>query len=85
MGAAPLIETARLRLRSFRASDLEAEAAMNADEQLMRYVGGQPLNREDSWRRLLAGVGLWEVLGYGIWVVERKEDGAFLGHVALFD
>lgn len=83
--AAPVIETARLRLRGFTASDLDAQAAMNADERVVRYTGGQALSREDSWRRLLAGAGLWELLGYGYWAVERREDGAFLGHVGIFD
>jgi len=84
-GIAPLIETKRLRLRGFLASDLDAQAAMNADARVVRYAGGQRLSREESWRRLLAGVGLWEVLGYGLWAVERKEDGLFLGNVGFFD
>jgi RimJ/RimL family protein N-acetyltransferase len=82
---APVIETARLRLRGFRASDLDAQAAMNADHGLMRLVGGQTHSREDSWRRLLASIGMWVLLGYGHWLVERKEDGVFLGNVGLFD
>jgi RimJ/RimL family protein N-acetyltransferase len=85
LGAAPVIETARLRLRPIVVSDLDAHAAMNGDENLMRYTGGKPLSREDSWRRLLAGFGLWELLGYGPWAVERKADSAFLGNVSLFD
>jgi RimJ/RimL family protein N-acetyltransferase len=58
---------------------------MHGDESLMRYVGGQSLNEEDSWRRLLAGAGLWVLLGYGQWAVERKADGVLLGNVGLFD
>ena len=34
---------------------------------------------------MLASQGLWSMLGYGYWVAERKEDGAYLGHVGLAD
>jgi RimJ/RimL family protein N-acetyltransferase len=75
----------RLRLRGLRASDLDAQAAMNADERVMRYAGRQPLSREDSWRRMLSGPAMWMLLGYGAWAVERKEDGTFLGQVFFAD
>lgn len=58
---------------------------MNADERLVRYTGGQTHNREDTWRRMLAGIGLWQLLGYGAWAVERKADGILLGHVFFSD
>jgi RimJ/RimL family protein N-acetyltransferase len=85
MVAAPVIETARLRLRGLRASDLEAQAAMNGDERVMRYAGRQPLSREDSWRRMISAPAMWVLLGYGGWTVERKADGAFLGQVFFAD
>jgi len=34
----PLVETGRLRLRAFRASDLNARAAMQANPEVMRYL-----------------------------------------------
>lgn len=82
---APTIETARLRLRSFRASDLDAQAAAMADAEVVRHLGGTPFSREETWRKLLAGPGLWAVLGYGYWVAERKEDGAYLGQIGFAD
>lgn len=82
---APRIETARLVLRSIRAEDLDAHAAMLGDPEVMRYLGTSPLSREESWRKLLTGPGLWSLLGYGYWAVERREDGAYLGQLGFAD
>ena len=34
---------------------------------------------------MLAGVGIWPLTGLGMWAVERREDGATIGHVGFFD
>jgi RimJ/RimL family protein N-acetyltransferase len=81
----PLIETARLRLRSFRPDDLDAHAAMLGDPDVSRHLGGFTHGREDSWRRMLACVGAWPMLGYGYWAVERLEDGVYLGLTGFAD
>ncbi len=81
----PLIETARLRLREFQEADLEPQSATLRDEEVVRYLGGNPHDREDAWRRMVAARGLWEMLGYGYWCVERREDGAYLGQVGFAD
>jgi RimJ/RimL family protein N-acetyltransferase len=83
--AAPLIETDRLCLRGFRASDLKPQAEALADEQVVRWLGGRPHSREEAWRRMLASPGLWTMLGYGYWCVERREDGRYLGQVGFAD
>jgi RimJ/RimL family protein N-acetyltransferase len=80
-----LIETARLRLRAFYADDLDGHARLLGDREVMRHIGGRPFNREEAWRRLLSANGLWSVLGYGYWAVERKEDAAYLGQVGFAD
>ena len=85
MTAAPVLETDRLRLRPFRAADFEAYSAVMADPGVVRHIGGQPLAREEAWRRLLCSPGLWAMLGYGYWAVERKQDGVLLGQVGLAD
>jgi RimJ/RimL family protein N-acetyltransferase len=82
---APVLETARLTLRPFHASDMEANAAALADPAVVRHLGGSPLSREDSWRRLLTASGLWPLFGYGYWSVERREDGAWIGQVGFGD
>jgi RimJ/RimL family protein N-acetyltransferase len=82
---APTIETPRLRLRGFRAGDLDAQAAAMADEEVVRHLGGRPFSREETWRKILASPGLWDLLGYGYWVAERLEDGAYLGQIGFAD
>ena len=81
----PIVETERLRLRSFRESDLEAQAKVMGDPEVVRHLGGTPFAREDSWRRILMACGLWPILGFGYWAVERKEDGAYLGQAGFAD
>ncbi len=51
----------------------------------MRHLGGQLQSREESWRRALTSVGLWPMLGYGYWAVERREDGQLIGQIGFAD
>lgn len=81
----PTLETRRLRLRAFEARDLDPHAEALADPRVYRHLGGVALSREDAWRKLLAGPGMWALLGFGYWAVERKEDGAFIGQLGFAD
>jgi len=83
--SAPTLETERLILRAFRKDDLDAHAATLGDEEVMRHIGGKPINREDSWRRLMSGVGSWALIGIGPWAVERRSDGRVVGHCGFFN
>jgi RimJ/RimL family protein N-acetyltransferase len=81
----PLIETERLRLRGFRESDLGAWSETMGDPEVVRFLGGTTFSREDTWRRMMLACGLWEVLGYGYWAVERKLEGDLVGQVGFAD
>jgi RimJ/RimL family protein N-acetyltransferase len=82
--SAPTLETERLRLRAHRPEDFEPIYAMVSDNALMQHISGaQP--REEAWRRMLTAPGCWALLGYGYWVVERREDGLLLGQIGLAD
>ena len=83
--SAPRLETERLILREFRVEDLDAHAATLGDSQVMEFIGGKPMTREDSWRRLCSGIGSWQLIGIGPWAVERKADGAMVGHCGFFE
>ncbi|HET7577498.1 MAG TPA: GNAT family N-acetyltransferase [Sphingomicrobium sp.] len=85
LSEAPLIETERLRLRPFRADDLEPLTAMWADPEVVRFIGGNPLSREDTWRRSLAACGQWPYTGFGYWIVELKSDGRVVGQAGFAD
>ena len=81
-----MVDTARLRLREFRDDDLDAFAAMNADAETMRYIGtGVPIDRIQTWRSMAMFMGHWDLRGYGIWAVEERATGAFVGRVGLFN
>ena len=79
------LETARLLLREFRDPDLDAYAAMCADPEVMRYLSptGAVLSREDAWRQMALFAGHWTLRGFGMWAVEERASGRFIGRVGL--
>ncbi|OED48107.1 GNAT family N-acetyltransferase [Endozoicomonas sp. (ex Bugula neritina AB1)] len=82
----PQIDTERLILRAFRESDLTAYAAMCADPDVMKYIGyGRILSRSESWHSMATHLGHWHLRGYGLWAVEEKSTGLFVGRVGLFN
>ena len=78
----PELVTARLRLRSFREGDADAFAAMNADPAVMEHFPSA-LSREASDRLVDAIVEGWDRNGFGLWAIERADDGEFLGFTGL--
>ncbi len=84
MIAIPGFRTARLRLRAFGEADLDAYAAMSADPEVMRHLGtGGTVDREASWRQMALFLGHWALRGHGLWAVERRDDGRFIGRVGF--
>ena len=81
----PILETPRLRLRWHRAEDFAAYAAMWAEPDVVRFIGGAPLSREAAWIRLLRQIGLWRYLGFGFFALEDRATGAFLGEAGFHD
>lgn len=80
----PILVTERLRLRAFQKSDIEDYAALNADPEVLRYIGeGEPWDRGRSWRHQAFLMGHWQLGGAGMWAMEQRETGAFLGMVGF--
>lgn len=79
-----VIETSRLRLRRHRLSDLDAVAALWSDPEVVRFIGGVPAPREDSWNRLLRYMGHWAGFGFGFLAVEEKASGTIIGDTGPF-
>ncbi len=77
-----VLDTERLRLRLPREDDLEALAAMHADADTMRYMGGT-LDRTQTWRSIAMSLGHWQMRGYGMFAVESRRDGRFVGRVGF--
>ncbi|WP_418983558.1 GNAT family N-acetyltransferase [Alistipes sp.] len=76
------IETPRLVLRSWHDDDLPAFAAMNADPRVMEFFPS-PLTHAESaaFLRRLREESAAE--GFGVYAVERRSDGEFLGLTGL--
>lgn len=81
----PVLQSDRLILRPHRAEDFGDVVALWADPDVVRYIGGTPSSRSESWGRLLRYAGHWQLLGFGYWAVEAREDGRFLGEVGFAD
>lgn len=73
-----LLTTARLSLRTWRPDDLPSFAALNADPEVMRYLGN-PLTTQlaDTFASQLQERFCQR--GFAMLPVERRADGAFLG------
>lgn len=83
---APTIETGRLRLRGFTPDDKPAYAAMRADPDVVRYlVGGEaliPFAEQIAESRIAAFREAWSD-GFGVWAVEERAGGRFIGQAGL--
>lgn len=79
------LETERLILRMWRAEDFDTYAAICADAEVMRYLGGKTLTRHEVWRSMAFHVGHWHLLGYGHWAVEEKSSGRFVGRIGFLN
>lgn len=85
MADIPTLETERLYLRPYRLTDFDAYAALWADPDVVRFIGGVPFSREQAWTRFLRQIGLWYHLGFGFWAIEDRATGAFIGECGFHD
>ena len=82
--AARSLETERLILRRWRDEDLDALAAMNADPEVMRYIGdGHVQDRTETADIFARMRARWDEYGFGRWAVERKDGGTVIGFAGL--
>jgi RimJ/RimL family protein N-acetyltransferase len=77
----PLV-TERLVLRPLRDEDLEPLAAVLGDPVTMRFFP-RPRTREETRVWIARNQERYAVDGHGLWAVERRADGAFLGDCGL--
>ena len=80
--APPELRTSRLLLRGWRPEDREPFAALNADPRVTEFLGRMG-DRAESDELLDRAEEHWTARGFGLWAVERLEDGAFLGFTGL--
>lgn len=76
------LESARLLLRQWHDDDLPEFAALCADPQVMRYFPA-PLSRLETAALIGRIRGHFAEYGFGLWALERKDTGAFIGLTGL--
>lgn len=76
------LTTDRLLIRQWRPEDKVPFAALNADPEVMEHFPAT-LSRAENDALVERFSGLIAKYGWGLWAVERKVDGAFIGFVGL--
>lgn len=78
------LETERLVVRPLTEADAEPLAEINADPDVMRYIGdGRPRTFEQTRERVGKAVRHWEETGWGAFAVDLAETGELIGFAAL--
>jgi RimJ/RimL family protein N-acetyltransferase len=80
----PVLETERLILRGHRLEDFPTYAAMWSDPVFLRHLG-PPRSEEEAWGRFLRQEGMWSLIGFGLWAVEDKASGAYIGDCGFME
>jgi RimJ/RimL family protein N-acetyltransferase len=80
----PRIETERLILRPWQAADVAANSAMLSDPETARFItpDRKPVtNVTNGWRNAAIIMGHWALHGFGMFAVEDKATGQYVGRV----
>ena len=81
-GPGPRLTTERLILRRWQESDRDPFARLNGNPEVMSHFRS-PLTRAESDAMIDRIEVRFEERGYGLWAVERRDDGMFLGFTGL--
>ncbi|MFY0647762.1 GNAT family N-acetyltransferase [Sulfitobacter geojensis] len=73
----PVLDTQRLTLRAPRKSDLPTLTAFYETER-SHMVGG-PRDATGSFNSLASRIGHWAIYGFGLWHIDDRKTGDFLG------
>lgn len=72
--AIPTLETRRLRLEPPSAACAALYEAFYTDAEASRTYGG-PLTPGAAWARLASDLGSWQLQGFGVWALCRRDAG----------
>jgi RimJ/RimL family protein N-acetyltransferase len=82
----PQLTTDRLVLRGLTPDDFDAYAAMMTNPDVTRFLGdGRPLTRPEAWRQMAMFAGHWVLRGFGLWAVEERATGRFIGRIGCLE
>ncbi len=76
------VKTKRLGLRSFRASDEDQFAALNADQEVMKYFPKR-LSRDETAYFIERANRKINEQGFGFWAAEHLESGKLAGMIGI--
>jgi RimJ/RimL family protein N-acetyltransferase len=81
----PVIETERLALRRLDLDDAAFILALVNDPDWLRHIGDKNVHSLDDARAYLANgpIAMYAKHGFGLYAVERREDGALIGMCGL--
>ncbi|MDE2375630.1 GNAT family N-acetyltransferase [Bradyrhizobium sp.] len=80
----PTVETERLILRPWRAGDVAPNTAMLSDPDTARYITPDRkavTSETNGWRNAAIIMGHWALHGFGMFAVEEKSSGRYIGRV----
>jgi RimJ/RimL family protein N-acetyltransferase len=73
-------------MREFLSEDFDAYADMMADPEVSRFLmDGRPLTRVEAWRQMAMFIGHWSLRGFGLWAVEERDTGKFIGRIGCLE
>jgi RimJ/RimL family protein N-acetyltransferase len=77
------LETKRLILRPFRLEDWKDIHEYYSDPECTKYTTRRPLNEIESWQKLAALAGHWQLRKYGSYALEERDLKRVIGIAGL--
>jgi RimJ/RimL family protein N-acetyltransferase len=83
VGIMTILTTARLRLEPLSDVHFDGFHAMNADPEVMRYLGGEPDTPEETREVIERVKARWVDTGHSWWALLSRDTGELVGAAAL--
>lgn len=79
----PMIITDRFIIRPTSIDDYDDCVALMGNKDVMKYIGGETLDAETVWIKILARKGHWDYFGYGCFTIRDKVTNEFFGEIGI--
>ncbi|HTE26473.1 GNAT family N-acetyltransferase [Flavitalea sp.] len=77
------LQTERLNLRMFLEKDWRDMHEYYSDMECMRFTSGRTFDENESWQKVAALSGHWNLRGYGSYALEEKATGKVIDVAGL--